>query len=91
MKKKIIARKPYLAPCAEVCTLRIESPMLGQSPLVGGPTRDRRGRTTFPMLTGLGRTAMGRGKINHRPLITSYIKWITNQEHIEDNEEDTIL
>ena len=36
MKKKIIARKPYLAPCAEVCNLRIESPMLGQSPFVGG-------------------------------------------------------
>lgn len=36
MKKKIIARKLYLAPCAEVCTLRIESPMLGQSPFGGG-------------------------------------------------------
>lgn len=88
MKKKIIARKPYLAPCVEVCTLRIESPMLGQSPFVGGHNSAgddeplTASRTTFPMLTGLGWTAMGRGKINHRPLITAYIKWITNQEHI---------
>ncbi|MDY4020844.1 MAG: hypothetical protein SOZ80_08750 [Prevotella sp.] len=36
MKKKQVTKKAYLAPCVEICPVRIENSMLANSPVNGG-------------------------------------------------------